>query len=578
MTEQDRFWVGPDSAPDTYQLVTCLGGGAEGEVWTAVLQLSAEGRRNVAVKILPPGTDGADEAAWINHGHLLRSMAHPGLVRVIDVFSGPAKHRGGERSPAQARYVVMDLVDGVTLREWLDDNPGASASQRLRTLVTVAAALDEMHAGTQTAVPVAHGDVKPSNIIIRPDGSTVLVDLGLTRLADGAGRVGRSRPYAAPELFQPGAAATPDTDRFAFAATVVHAFLGEPAPLWPEHGPDLNAVYARLQTNPLTARRPILINKVMEALAAPAGQRPTNLRTWLSGLTDTLSQVTESAGADGPLVAAAGAMPGAAGTTVTGAFLPAPAPMPVPARKSKRGYLIAAAALVVLLLVGAGVVYIVTRGHTPSTPVSDNSPGIGTPTPSATSPVGTVGGVGASSGAPSGAPAPAPSGPPSGAPSGVPSGPPSAPPSGPASPSGSPGPGIAIPITNDPNFVADSTNMQTNPGNLQINGKTSLNGFLDNWACGCNYDDTTRESTADIDLGRHYTTFIARFGIEDHSATTKTIEYRVYADGHLIYDKGFKLGQSADVSINVTGVLRLEIDLRGALDEVNAAVGDPRVE
>ena len=67
-------------------------------------------------------------------------------------------------------------------------------------LRTVASALDEMHQGASTEVPVAHGDVKPANVVVRDSGATVLVDLGLTRLVDAPGPVGRSTPYAAPEL------------------------------------------------------------------------------------------------------------------------------------------------------------------------------------------------------------------------------------------------------------------------------------------------------------------------------------------------------------------------------------------
>ncbi len=186
--EDDRYWMGSAKSPDTYQLISPLGGGGEGEVWKGVVPLSESGRGLVAIKILPPN-DGEDQDSWSRYSHLLRSLDHPGLVRVA--------------APGMHRYVVMKLVEGVTLREWLDENPEAPISHRLRALMMVASALDEIHSGRQTGVPVAHGDVKPSNIIMRKDGSSVLVDLGLTTIADGQGRTGRSRPYAAPELFGP---------------------------------------------------------------------------------------------------------------------------------------------------------------------------------------------------------------------------------------------------------------------------------------------------------------------------------------------------------------------------------------
>jgi len=97
-------------------------------------------------------------------------------------------------SSATYRYVVMSLIEGETLGDWLAEQPTATASQRIRALRTIATALDYMHSGESTNVPVAHGDVKPENIIRRADGSTVLVDLGLVRLTATAGRpAGRGR-------------------------------------------------------------------------------------------------------------------------------------------------------------------------------------------------------------------------------------------------------------------------------------------------------------------------------------------------------------------------------------------------
>ena len=645
----DRFWVGPASAPDTYQLVSCLGGGAEGEVWTAVLPLSAGGRRNVAVKIIPPGDD---EDAWVRHGHLLRSLSHPGLVRVLEVFTGPPKHRGGAVPAGAARYVIMDLIEGVTLREWLDENATATASQRLRPLVTVAAALDEMHSGTQTAVPVAHGDVKPSNIVMRADGSTVLVDLGLTRLADGAGRVGRSRPYAAPELFQPGAHTTPEADRFAFAATVVHAILGEPPPVSADGGPDLAAVASRLATNAVSARRPILVQRVMEVLSAPPAHRPANLRGWLGSLTDTLSQLTESAGGQAsmpapvPVELTATSAPGIAAPPLSPAAPMSPAPhpavaspaahaaamaagpptapmspiaplspavpmspgphpagpqplagapmspaphpagpqspaaapagmplwptppAPVPAApagsggKGRRLVVALAIATVVAVAAGGGVVaYAFSGGNSNAGRTS------GPQNPAAA----TTAGAAATTGA---APTATQSADPlSGAPAA--SGSASAGPSGSADPVNGPAPGtnLATDEARRSGFIAMSDSVYARQ-DVAINGKTSLNAFQTTYGC-CS--TATRQAYVDINLSRGYKKFTGRGGVEDHSKANEAAHIQVFADNRMIYDHAFMLGQSDDLSLDVTGVMRLRIVFTGPLYDVQTAVGEPLV-
>ncbi|WP_232661048.1 serine/threonine-protein kinase [Pseudonocardia sp. TRM90224] len=355
-----EFWVGPPDAPDTFRLVALLGAGGEGEVWRAVLPLSASGRRTVAVKIAHPAWDDPDREQRLQRlGHLLRSLSHPGLVRVTDVFVGPAKHREGKAEPrSSAEYVVMDFIDGPTLREWCDENPDATASQRLRMLRTVAAALDEMHSGAETTVPVAHGDVKPSNIVVRDGGAgTVLVDLGLTRLVDATGVSGRSAPYAAPELRVLGAQASPAGDRFAFAVTAAHVLVGQPPPTGPDGWLDERALQALLRAAPATRRRPQLVRQVMAAITAPEEARPGRLQSWLDDAADSLSQVTDS-----------GMAPAQLGEeTVAPVAAMIPPPPPVPARRS-RGPWIALAAVAALVVVGV-VLFQVNSPASPTTVV-----------------------------------------------------------------------------------------------------------------------------------------------------------------------------------------------------------------
>jgi hypothetical protein len=289
------FWVGPAAAPDKYRLVEQVGKGGEGEVWRAVLPLSAAGRTTVAIKIMSarPG----DEAEWEQTDRLLSTLHHPGLVRVTDVFTGPGQHRAGLADPAtRSGYVVMDFVEGLTLREWYNEHPDTLISDRIRKLRNVAGALDEMHSGRATNVPVAHGDVKPANIVVREDGGTVLVDLGLARLTDATGASGRSAPYAAPELRVPGAMATPSADWYAFAATTAQVLLGARLPMTPEGWLDERLLAERLHRDALTARRPALIQHIRDTLASPPQARAGSLALWLDAALDTLSQKTITEG------------------------------------------------------------------------------------------------------------------------------------------------------------------------------------------------------------------------------------------------------------------------------------------
>ncbi|MDI1463221.1 serine/threonine-protein kinase [Catellatospora sp. KI3] len=295
---EDRLFVGPRSAPDTYRLLQLLGAGAEGEVWSAERSLSQQGRQRVAIKILEPG-QGRDVESWERHSALLRSVHHPGLVRVLELFVGPGRHRAGEPALDERHYVVMEHVEGQPLPDWLVRVRDRPLPYRLRTLAGVAAALDELHSGRQTVQAVAHGDVKPGNIVVRPDGSTVLVDPGLMRIADGTLITGRSAPYAAPELFQPGGTIDPATDRFAFAATVAHAVLGEQPPARADgYGLDLNRLTERLRADPMCGSLTTVQRRILDALAAAPAGRPPHLSAWLATLVNEADPTVVLPGGD----------------------------------------------------------------------------------------------------------------------------------------------------------------------------------------------------------------------------------------------------------------------------------------
>lgn len=312
MPDNSGFWVGPLDTPDTYELVTELGSGGEGRVWMAVLPLSESGRRVAAVKIMPEPADGDDATRWVRYGHLLSALSHPGLVRVTTAFIGAPMHRRGQAAAGDwpsCRYVVMDYVEGATLAEWINDNPDAAASARIAKLRDVASALDEIHSGRSTGIPVTHGDVKPDNIIVRPDGGSVLVDLGLTRLADAAGARGVSHRYAAPEVRGFATPATPASDAFSFAATVAHALSGKPPALNEDGGLDAEGVREQLQKSLATAHRPAVIDQIVTTLELAADDRPKQLAPWLKAVASTTSETTNPVPATSPPLLGSGPPP-----------------------------------------------------------------------------------------------------------------------------------------------------------------------------------------------------------------------------------------------------------------------------
>ncbi len=140
------------------------------EVWLAT-DLTLD--RRVAVKWLKPtlATDPIVAERFRREAIAAASLNHPNIVAVHDVF---------EQDGRQA--VVMQLVDGKSLRQLLDTQNRLSPELTCHIGIAVAKALDNAHESG-----FVHRDVKPGNIMITPDGRVLLTDFGIAKGLHGDG-------------------------------------------------------------------------------------------------------------------------------------------------------------------------------------------------------------------------------------------------------------------------------------------------------------------------------------------------------------------------------------------------------
>ncbi|SCF21426.1 serine/threonine-protein kinase [Micromonospora chokoriensis] len=224
---------------DRYRLVESIASGGMGDVWRAVDETLD---RCVAVKMLQPRlvTDPGFGERFRREARAMAALRHPGVAQVYDYgeVSGPD-------APVLA-YIVMECVQGQPLSERIAEVGRLGVAETMSIAAQTAGALQAAHdAG------VVHRDVKPSNLIIEPDGHVVLVDFGVAVTQEAASLTGTNQVvgtalYMAPEQVTRNET-TPAIDIYALGAVVYHCLAGRP----PHQGENAVAVALRhLQDEP----------------------------------------------------------------------------------------------------------------------------------------------------------------------------------------------------------------------------------------------------------------------------------------------------------------------------------------
>jgi serine/threonine protein kinase len=216
----------PGARFGAYLLERQLGAGSTGVVWQALEE--ALGRR-VALKLLHP-LSVVDEAArkrFAREAEAAARLSHPGIAPLL-----------GSGTTHGLDWIAMELApEGRTLRDWIVEQGAADRALDLRGVAQRLAVLAEALAHCHER-RVLHGDPKPSNVVVAPDGSWKWVDFGLARrfgadatAVSSLGSTGRGTPaYLAPELLR-ATAGDPDplSEVYSFGAVAYEAIAGLPA-------------------------------------------------------------------------------------------------------------------------------------------------------------------------------------------------------------------------------------------------------------------------------------------------------------------------------------------------------------
>ena len=307
-----------------------LGEGGSGKVFLAA---RPDGRQ-VAIKVLPPGK-AAEESRTLERFRremqLSQRVRHPNVARTLAVGTEDDIH-----------YMVMELVPGQSLYDLIKKRGTLSVVDAARLFLKILDGLDAAH-----AAGLIHRDLKPTNLMLTPDGEGKVLDLGLAHalgeesLYRPEGTVVGTLDYISPEQIDRPSEADRRSDIYSLGCSLYFALAGH-APF--EGGDLVNKIYKHRFENPEPLDRanpavpPSLAALVRRAMAKNPDDRPPSARAFraeLSRWANPEGTRTPEIGPFDPIVEPA-VISGLEDDDSGEAYVP-PTPVPLPARKKPRG-------------------------------------------------------------------------------------------------------------------------------------------------------------------------------------------------------------------------------------------------
>ena len=241
-----------------YKIIRKIGEGGMAVVYCAEdLRLS----REVAVKIMRDELfhDAESRKHFRAEAQNVAMLSHPNIVSIYDVNT----------SQDNRDYIVMELLEGVTLRQYIDKMHPIPYKQALYFSKQIAEALSHAH-----SKGVIHRDIKPQNIMLMQDGTIKVADFGIAamenELDEKSNQAVGSLNYMAPEQLR-GFAATASTDIYSLGIVMYEMLTG----VKPYSGRNPSEVLMKINTNEILPVRafeqsiPEMFEKIVSKAMSP---------------------------------------------------------------------------------------------------------------------------------------------------------------------------------------------------------------------------------------------------------------------------------------------------------------------
>lgn len=251
-----------------YEPEQLLATGGSAQIWLA----HDDAGNEVALKV---ARREHDRATLKREAALLEQAAHPGIVRML-------------ASDPDGAWIALERVRGLLLDDWAKER---SPEALVRVAFDLVDALAHLH-----AQGIVHGDLKPSNVLVDPDGNVKLLDLGIASFGDEEPETFRGTlGFAAPELLRK-ERPTEATDLYGLGAMLYTCLTGRTPFVAPDPAALTYLPLVSLPPPPSTFRPdvPYSLNQLLLALLArEPGRRPQSLSRVKEALNRTMNRLAE---------------------------------------------------------------------------------------------------------------------------------------------------------------------------------------------------------------------------------------------------------------------------------------------
>ena len=202
---------------DKYEILKLIGKGGMSKVYLA---MDKRLNKQWAVKeVQKNARDNNNEVvvqSAIEEAQMIKELDHPAIVRIVDIIEND-----------EVIYIIEDYIEGETLGSIVEEHGAQPQKLVIDWAMQLCEALEYLHTRKP---PIIYRDMKPANVMLKPDGNVKVIDFGIAReykehgLADTI-NLG-TRGYAAPEQFGDKGQTDARTDVYCLGATIYHLVSG----------------------------------------------------------------------------------------------------------------------------------------------------------------------------------------------------------------------------------------------------------------------------------------------------------------------------------------------------------------